>query len=649
MTEHATRDTAHGDVRRHVGEEHEPVRRGANTPVVGAVDDPAEHEAVRVATEVMRTLSIGGATESDPLTVDSWPGRIRRRARRDVPEVGHDGGPVSAEVESELRGSAGRGEPLQPSVRAAMEPAFGRSFEDVTVHRESRIARRLGAEAFTLGNDVHFAPGVYSTNTSGLHTIAHELAHTVQQSGTVGRRVQRKASQIADHAPVVESVSRALRLMRDSRFGSADRECKRIPSMDQFGSRTASHATMKLKGLEDAKERAKVVGKQLGKNALAPTEVAKRLSASASDVFDALTQAQAQVDAKYLGDVARIGAKAVAALAVGLTPQVLAAEPQVQDIFGQGGVGHGDMISAGKARVNELIAGGEFDSSGFHGTSSPILAGLKTGGGELLSMAELSKKNIAQTTGEGDTLSTAAGLKDTISIGIGEEGLGTSATYAALGMKVTHYNVTLYTYKELTDEIAKLDVLSNVANIKPNKVEMNDLVNASAVLGVPAPALVGMIQRITPDSAKSLKKRLEDEKAIRDKFKVGDPRREGGATNATTYPILFEFSVDPTAGGVTATKAGALPGEGFVNSRIPLATTLRRAWCPAENVATLTSALKKLFPATKFEVLPLEALQALPRAAGRGGEVLWSTYDKMKGEAAKMETARDLLAAVANK
>jgi hypothetical protein len=406
---------------------------------------------------------------------------------------------------------------------------------------------------------------------------------------------------------------------------------------------------MKLTELEAAKERAKAVGKQLGKKTVAPAEIGKRMAASASDVFDALEQARAQTEAKYLDDVARIGAKAVEALAVGLTPEVLAAEPQVQEIFGQGSPEHRDMIAAGKGRVNELIASGELDTSGFHGTSSPILAGLKTGGGELLSMAELAKKNIAQTTGEGDTLSSSAGLKDTISIGIGEEGLGTSATYAALGMKVTHYNVTLYTYDELVDEIDKLDVLSDIANIKPGKVDMDDLVDAAKKLGVEASALVGMIQRITPESAKSLKKRLEDEKAIRDKFPKGDPRREGGATNATTYPILFEFSVDPTGGGVTATKAGALPGEGYVNSRIPLGTTLRRAWCPAQNVAALTSALKKMFPGTKFEVLPLEALQALPRAPGRGGDVLWSTFDKMKGEASKMETARDLLAAVSEK
>jgi Domain of unknown function (DUF4157) len=73
------------------------------------------------------------------------------------------------------------GKPLPDEVRAHMELAFGADFSRVRVHTGPQ-AERIGAIAFTTGNDIYFAPGRFQPNTvQGKLLIGHELAHVVQQ------------------------------------------------------------------------------------------------------------------------------------------------------------------------------------------------------------------------------------------------------------------------------------------------------------------------------------------------------------------------------------------------------------------------------------------------------------------------------------
>jgi hypothetical protein len=85
----------------------------------------------------------------------------------------------------EVVGSGG-GSPLDTSTRSTMESAFGTSFEGVRVHtggQASRSAESVGANAYTVGSDVVFREGQYNPGSAdGQKTIAHELAHVVQQS-----------------------------------------------------------------------------------------------------------------------------------------------------------------------------------------------------------------------------------------------------------------------------------------------------------------------------------------------------------------------------------------------------------------------------------------------------------------------------------
>jgi len=72
--------------------------------------------------------------------------------------------------------------------RQRVEPLFGTGFEQVRIHDDAAshaAARALRAHAFTVGQHVHFAAGRYAPHTpDGLHLLAHELTHTVQQRGT---------------------------------------------------------------------------------------------------------------------------------------------------------------------------------------------------------------------------------------------------------------------------------------------------------------------------------------------------------------------------------------------------------------------------------------------------------------------------------
>ncbi len=75
----------------------------------------------------------------------------------------------------------GRGKQVPLPVRNKMERLFGRNFSDVRIH-EGPEASLIGAKAFTYGNDIYFAEGMYDPCSEwGQRLLAHELTHVVQQ------------------------------------------------------------------------------------------------------------------------------------------------------------------------------------------------------------------------------------------------------------------------------------------------------------------------------------------------------------------------------------------------------------------------------------------------------------------------------------
>jgi Domain of unknown function (DUF4157) len=95
----------------------------------------------------------------------------------------------------------GGGIALPGDTRAKMEAAFGADLSAVRIH-EDATAGEAGAEAYTRGTDIHFAPGRYDpSSSSGLELLGHELTHVVQQAeGRVAETVQHKGGAMNDDA-----------------------------------------------------------------------------------------------------------------------------------------------------------------------------------------------------------------------------------------------------------------------------------------------------------------------------------------------------------------------------------------------------------------------------------------------------------------
>lgn len=91
---------------------------------------------------------------------------------------------VDSHVALALRSSK---QPLDPDTRNFMESRFNFDFSDVRIYTgEAAVAsaQALNARAYTLGSNIVFGAGAYSSqSTSGRKLLAHELTHVVQQGG----------------------------------------------------------------------------------------------------------------------------------------------------------------------------------------------------------------------------------------------------------------------------------------------------------------------------------------------------------------------------------------------------------------------------------------------------------------------------------
>lgn len=109
-----------------------------------------------------------------------------------------NGGAVISSADPEVNGrvlppdeaaaiAKAEGQPLPDHVRTQLEQQFDQDFSDVRVHtgpNAFRLTRAIGAQAFAFGSHIFLNSEHYAPNTSaGKHLLAHELTHTMQQSG----------------------------------------------------------------------------------------------------------------------------------------------------------------------------------------------------------------------------------------------------------------------------------------------------------------------------------------------------------------------------------------------------------------------------------------------------------------------------------
>lgn len=96
-------------------------------------------------------------------------------------------------IEQKISKNSG-GQKMDDAVQAEMELGFGADLNQVNIHTDdeaARMSQQLCAQAFTHGNDIYFNKGKYKPDSSdGKHLLAHELTHTIQQSGMVPANLQ---------------------------------------------------------------------------------------------------------------------------------------------------------------------------------------------------------------------------------------------------------------------------------------------------------------------------------------------------------------------------------------------------------------------------------------------------------------------------
>jgi hypothetical protein len=104
------------------------------------------------------------------------------------------------ELEGKLDNSKGGGTGLDKKTKREMESGFGADFSNVKIHTDTnavQMSEELGAQAFTHGNDVYFNKGKYNPNSKeGKHLLAHELTHTIQQTGSKTPKNLRKKAML---------------------------------------------------------------------------------------------------------------------------------------------------------------------------------------------------------------------------------------------------------------------------------------------------------------------------------------------------------------------------------------------------------------------------------------------------------------------
>jgi hypothetical protein len=189
---------------------------------IGAIDDPLEHEADRMADRVMRGAH---ATSGEGATGLSHAAPAVQRVSAEVspreedaivgPQDEEAGAPTAMRKETMARSNAdapahapaavagrvdarrGQGTPLSAPVRSLMEQGFGADFGAARLHADAEaaaLADAVRARAFTVRNDIYFAAGEYRPALeSGRRLIAHELAHVVQQGAAPSTDAVRRA------------------------------------------------------------------------------------------------------------------------------------------------------------------------------------------------------------------------------------------------------------------------------------------------------------------------------------------------------------------------------------------------------------------------------------------------------------------------
>jgi hypothetical protein len=152
----------------------------------------------------------------------------------------------------------------ETQIRQQVEQVTGYDLSRAEIHPYSPLPASTGAEALTIGSDIHLAPAVSQPRSlNGEHVLAHEFAHVVQQAtgqttdidrGERYENLEARAEQVARYARTVDPAGGVRRnLPRYNR-----------PVIQAFD--PAYHREALVKGLEDKGFSHKEVGQMYAAN-----------------------------------------------------------------------------------------------------------------------------------------------------------------------------------------------------------------------------------------------------------------------------------------------------------------------------------------------------------------------------------------------
>jgi len=131
--------------------------------------------------------------------------------------------------------SGAGGSPLPQPIQRKFEGSLGADLSGVRVHTgadSAASAESVSARAYAVGSNIHFGAGQYDPGSQGgEHLLAHEVAHTVQQSkGSSGPQYQLEVSQPGNRAEAeADAAAEAMVAGRPTSVSAAPRAVNRVP------------------------------------------------------------------------------------------------------------------------------------------------------------------------------------------------------------------------------------------------------------------------------------------------------------------------------------------------------------------------------------------------------------------------------------
>jgi hypothetical protein len=163
-----------------------PIQAKSTLPATGQLQPDEDDADSDRPVDTVSTPASPAIAESDEEPLQTQPGS--------PPPTAAANPAVNASLESRLTAQRGGGSPLSPAARYFMEPRFGFDFSKIRIHADgeaTQMNQALHAQAFTHGHDIYFGADKYDpTSDAGKQLLAHELTHTVQQTG--GEQLQQK-------------------------------------------------------------------------------------------------------------------------------------------------------------------------------------------------------------------------------------------------------------------------------------------------------------------------------------------------------------------------------------------------------------------------------------------------------------------------